>query len=145
MNKFLVMSVLALGVWQTGHAQTKAKSAPTAQAAEDSSEMLFKAWDKNSDGQLSETEFKAGWEHAQQLARTQMALRRQFSILDANHDGGIDATEYGNLVLIKNAGKNAPPFARFDANANAKLEFAEYLKLVEALAPQQANAKGAKK
>ena len=73
-----------------------------------------------------------------------MQLRRQFATLDANHDGAIDASEYGNLVLIKNAGKTAPPLARFDVNADGKLEFGEYLKLVEALAPKEA-AKGAAK
>ena len=47
-------------------------------------------------------------------------------------------------MLIKNAGKTAPPLARFDVNADGKLEFGEYLKLVEALAPKEA-AKGAAK
>jgi len=65
--------------------------------------------------------------------------------IDANHDRGIDASEYGNLVLVKNAGKGAPPLARFDADGNGKLAFPEYVKLVEALAPRQAAGPGATK
>jgi hypothetical protein len=40
-------------------------------------------------------------------------------------------------MLVKNAGKAAPPLARFDADGDGKLEFAEYVRLVETLAPQQ--------
>lgn len=126
------------------HAQAKPAAPAPAAAAADPAAAMFKAWDKNNDGQLSLVEFRTGWEQAQAVARAQIALRRQFASLDTNHDGAIDSSEYGNLALIKQAGKAAPPLARFDANGNGKLEFAEYLKLVEALAPQPA-AKGAGK
>ncbi len=126
------------------HAQAKPAAPAPAAAAADPAAAMFKAWDKNNDGQLSLAEFRTGWEQAQAVARAQIALRRQFASLDTNHDGAIDSSEYGNLALIKQAGKAAPPLARFDANGNGKLEFAEYLKLVEALAPQPA-AKGAGK
>lgn len=129
---------------QVVHAQAKPAAPAPAAAAADPAAAMFKAWDKNNDGQLSLAEFRTGWEQAQAVARAQIALRRQFASLDTNHDGAIDSSEYGNLALIKQAGKAAPPLARFDANGNGKLEFAEYLKLVEALAPQPA-AKGAGK
>jgi Ca2+-binding EF-hand superfamily protein len=126
---------------QPAQAQAKkaasAQTAATAAAPQDLAADTFKQWDKNGDGQLSLPEFRAGWQQAQAAAQLQMQLRRQFANLDSNHDGAIDSSEYGNLVLIKNAGKNAPPLARFDSNGDGKLEFAEYVKLVEALAPQQ--------
>lgn len=135
MNRKFFLSALLLVVAMPLHAQNK-PSAPAA-ARPDPAATTFKAWDKNADGQLSLVEFRAGWEQTQAVARTQMALRRQFASLDANHDDGLDATEYANLVLIKQAGKSAPPLARFDANGNAKLEFPEYVKLVETLAAKQ--------
>ena len=120
-----------------------AQAKPAVQA--DPAAAAFKAWDKNDDGQLSLVEFRAGWEQMQAALRVEQGLRRQFATLDANHDGAIDASEYGNLVLIKQAGKAAPPLARFDANGDGKLEFAEYVALVQALAPQQDAGKGGKK
>ena len=145
----LTALVLAMLMAQGVHAQsrksaTAAAPAAPAPAAKDMAAETFKQWDKNADGQLSLPEFRAGWQQAQAAAQLQVQLRRQFATLDANHDGAIDASEYGNLVLIKNAGKNAPPLARLDANADGKLEFGEYLKLVETLAPKEAT-KGAAK
>lgn len=145
MIRLLATGVFAFFLSQAAYAQ-QGKPAPAqkAQAAADPAAAMFKAWDKNSDGQLSLTEFRAGWQQAQTVAKTQAALGRQFAALDANHDRAIDAGEYGNLLLVKNAGKAAPPLARFDANADGKLEFAEYVKLVETLAPQQEARKEAK-
>ena len=142
MIRLLATGVLALVLSQTVHAQQgKPVATPQAQATADPAAAMFKAWDKNSDGQLSLMEFRAGWLQAQAVAKTQAALGRQFAALDANHDRAIDAGEYGNLLLVKNAGKAAPPLARFDANVNGKLEFVEYVKLVETLAPQQQEAR----
>ena len=45
--------------------------------------------------------------------------------------------EYANLVLVKQAGKAAPGLATFDANKNQKLEFSEYLTVVQRLAASQ--------
>jgi hypothetical protein len=144
MIRFFTVGVLALSLSQAAQAQQgKPAAAPQAQAAADPAAAMFKAWDKNSDGQLSLVEFRSGWQQAQAVAKTQAALGRQFATLDANHDRAIDAGEYGNLLLVKNAGKAAPPLARFDGNGNGRLEFAEYVKLVETLAPQEAH-KGAK-
>ena len=135
MNRKFFLPVLLLVAALPLQAQNK--PVPPAPPRPDPAAATVKAWDKNADGQLSLVEFRAGWEQTQAAARTQMALRRQFASIDANHDGGLDATEYANLVLIKQAGKAAPPLSRFDANGNAKLEFAEYVKLVETLAAKQ--------
>ncbi len=117
-------------------AQARPAAAPAAQPAVDEATRTFRAWDKNGDGQLSMAEFSEGFKRARAVAVTEARLRRQFATIDANHNGAIDANEYSNLVLIKEAGRNAPPLSRFDANGNGKLEFNEYLKLVEALAPK---------
>lgn len=142
MNRKFFLPVLLLVAALPLQAQNK--PATPAATRQDPAATMFKAWDKNADGQLSLVEFRAGWEQAQAELRVQQALRRQFAALDANHDGAIDASEYGNLLLIKQAGKAAPPLARFDANGNGKLEFVEYVKLVEALAPRQDAGKGGK-
>ncbi|MGE4366090.1 EF-hand domain-containing protein [Thermomonas sp.] len=138
----LLAGLLPMGLLQ---AQTKPVAPAPSAARPDPVAATFKAWDKNGDGQLSLPEFRAGWEQMQAALRVEQALRRQFAALDTNHDGAIDASEYGNLVLIKQAGKAAPPLARFDANGDGKLEFVEYVKLVQALAPQQDAGKGGKK
>lgn len=138
----LLAGLLPMGLLQ---AQTKPAAPAPSAARPDPVAATFKAWDKNGDGQLSLPEFRAGWEQMQAALRVEQALRRQFAALDTNHDGAIDASEYGNLVLIKQAGKAAPPLARFDANGDGKLEFVEYVKLVQALAPPQDAGKGGKK
>ncbi len=128
-----------------GPALAQATPAKPATPATDAVAESFRAWDRNGDGQLSLVEFRAGWQRAQALAKAQAGLQRQFAAIDANRDGGLDAGEYANLVLVKNAGRAAPPLARFDANADGKLAFPEYVKLVEALAPRQATGPGATK
>ena len=138
MIRRLAAVALALLICQSAHAQQgKPAHARQGPASADPAAATFKAWDGDANGQLSLAEFRAGWQRAQAQAKTQAALARQFATIDANHDRGIDAGEYRNLVLVKNAGKEAPPLARFDADGSGKLGFAEYVRLVEALAPKQ--------
>jgi hypothetical protein len=80
----------------------------------------------------------------QRVAETQARLRQQFATVDVNKNNAIDPGEYGSLLLVKQAGKSAPQMSVFDGNRDGKLEFAEYLRLVQALAPKDA-AKGAAK
>ena len=138
MNRAAI-SVLALLVAQS------AQGAQGGAAAGDTDAAMFKAWDKNGDGQLSPAEFRAGREEAKAVARAQAALARQFAAMDANHDRAIDAGEYGHLLLVKDAGKAAPPLARFDADGDGWLEFVEYVRLVETLAPRHAAREDQKK
>ena len=118
-------------------APANAQQQPRA-AADPAAAEAFKAWDKNADGNLSPVEFRAGWQQVQRVAETQARLRHQFATVDANDNGAIDPAEYGSLLLVKNAGKNAPQMSVFDGNKDGKLAFGEYVKLVQTLAPQEA-------
>jgi hypothetical protein len=100
----------------------------------------FKAWDSNHDGALSQAEFRAGMvafrRRTEASAALAVRLRAQFDKVDANGDGALDGGEYGNLMLIRNTAK-APALGAFDRNHDQRLDFAEYLVLVERLAPAQ--------
>lgn len=130
----LLVAVIAVSAPQAW-AQA-AKPAARATTADPAAE-AFKAWDKDRDGNLSLVEFRAGWQQVQRVAETQARLRQQFSTVDANGNGAIDPGEYGGLVLVKQAGKDAPQMSVFDGNRDGKLGFGEYVKLVQALAPQE--------
>ena len=76
----------------------------------------------------------------QRVTEVQARLRHQFGTVDANKNDAIDPAEYGNLMLVKQAGKSAPQMSVFDANRDGKLGFGEYVKLVQALAPDAGKA-----
>ncbi len=143
MNRCIAMTslsvVLATLAGMAG-AQTKPAVAP-AIAQPNPADAAFSAWDADHNGSLSQQEFRTGWLQARQVMQLQARLSKQFALIDANKSGAIEASEYGNLVLIKEAGKSAPPLATFDTNKDGKLQPAEYLKLVSTLAPKEA-AKG---
>lgn len=144
------MAMLAGGVLllaaQPAIAQSAAPQAKPAQAAaaQDPAGEAFKAWDKDRNGSLSLAEFRTGWQQVQRVTEVQARLRHQFGTVDANKNNAIDPAEYGNLVLVKQAGKNAPQMSVFDANRDGKLEFGEYVKLVQTLSAQE-SGKGAAK
>ena len=145
------MMALAGGMLLLGAQQAAAQSAAPAKPmatqarpAEDPAGEAFKAWDKDRNGSLSLVEFRTGWQQVQRVAEMQARLRHQFGTVDANKNNAIDPAEYGNLMLIKQAGKNAPQMSVFDGNRDGKLVFGEYVKLVQTLAPQDAG-KGAAK
>ena len=141
----LAGGLLLLGA-QLANAQTAPANAKPAQAtAPDSAGEAFKAWDKDRNGSLSLVEFRTGWQQVQRVAEMQARLRNQFGTVDVNKNNAIDPAEYGNLVLVKQAGKNAPQMSVFDANRDGKLGFGEYVKLVQALAPAPEAGKGAAK
>lgn len=138
----LAGGLLLLGAQQAAAQSAAAKPAPAAQArpAQDPAAEAFKAWDKDGNGSLSLVEFRTGWQQVQRVAETQARLRHQFTTVDANKNNAIDPAEYGTLLLVKQAGKNAPQMSMFDANRDGKLEFGEYVKLVQALAPEAGKA-----
>jgi Ca2+-binding EF-hand superfamily protein len=118
-------------------AQAWAQAATPAAPAADPAAEAFRAWDKDKNGNLSVVEFRAGWVQVQRVAETQARLRQQFAAVDTNKNGAIDPPEYRSLLLVKQAGKNAPQMSVFDRNRDGKLGFGEYVKLVQALAPQE--------
>lgn len=134
-----ILAALWLLAMPAAHAQAQAKPAQPARpaAAKSPADAAFQAWDKDHDGKLSQVEFRAGWQQVQRAAEVQAGLRHQFGVLDANRNKALDVAEYANLELVKKAGKAAPPLARFDANANGRLEFNEYVRAVQALAPRE--------
>ncbi len=107
-------------------------------------EGIFDRWDTDGNGLLSRDEFAKGWAAQAIVARKaalesmQEGLHEQFAAVDANDNGGIDADEYGELVLVRRAGAKAPAMATFDANADGRLQFDEYLQLVRRMAQPQA-------
>ena len=140
----IVIALSAPGAWAQSAQPPASNAPPQARPAADPAAEAFKAWDRDRDGNLSLVEFRAGWQQVQRVAETQARLRQQFTTVDANKNGAIDPAEYGSLVLVKQAGKNAPQMSVFDGNRDGKLEFGEYVRLVQALAPKDA-AKGAGK
>ena len=138
-NARIVLAMIAGLAISPAWAQQGAKpAAAQARPAADPAAEAFKAWDKDASGNLSPVEFRAGWQQVQRVAETQARLRHQFATVDANDNGAIDPAEYGSLLLVKNAGKNAPQMSVFDGNKDGKLAFGEYVKLVQTLAPQEA-------
>ena len=93
----------------------------------------FDAWDKNKDNQISREEFRGGWA----MARNDLIVQRlaaEFQRQDANKNSKIEASEYGNLMLVKRLGASAPALATFDKNKDAGLDFNEYLEFVKTAA-----------
>jgi EF hand domain-containing protein len=113
-------------------------AAPNAQSVPPEVDAAFAAWDADRSGALSLQEFRSGWMMMRRASETQARLRGQFDTIDANRNGGIDANEYANLVLVKRAGKSAPLLSAFDANRNQRLEFPEYLEFIKRMTQPQA-------
>ncbi|MFT3806977.1 EF-hand domain-containing protein [Arenimonas sp.] len=111
-------------------AQNKPAAEPVRRAA--SPEDMFNAWDKDKNKSLSLDEFKAGWGNVMQ-ANAVVRLQGQFRAHDTNKSGFIEATEFANLPIIKQAGKSAPMLSAYDANADQKLDFKEYISLIETM------------
>jgi hypothetical protein len=101
---------------------------------------VFAALDTDHDGALSAREFAAGYADLQRAIALGVRLREQFRTVDTDHSGALEAGEYAALVLVRAAGASAPPLAAFDADADHRLDFAEYVALVRRLAPPAAAA-----
>ena len=100
----------------------------------------FAAWDADRNGVLSQAEFQAGWRNMAERSAA-ARLRAQFDKLDRNNDGGLDRSEYANLALVLQAGKEAPGLEAFDANGDKRLQFDEYVSSVDALAAANRKAR----
>lgn len=132
----LLAAVSAQPAWAQATTPAAPVAAPQARPGAGPAAEAFKAWDQDHNGSLSLAEFRAGWQQLQRVAETQARLHHQFSTVDANSNNAIDPAEYGSLLLVRQAGKSAPQMSMFDADRDGKLQFGEYLKLVQALAPR---------
>ena len=145
MNRVLAITSISLALGLSSPiavAQNKPVNAPVTPQIQPE-QAIFTAWDTDHNGNLSQQEFRTGWQQQREAIQVQAKLRQQFAVIDANKSGAIDASEYGNLLLIKQAGKAAPNLATFDVNKDGKLQPSEYMQLVMKLAPQEAaKAKG---
>jgi Ca2+-binding EF-hand superfamily protein len=113
-------------------------AATTAQAG---AQGPFAALDANHDGALSAQEFQSGYPGLVRAIEIELRLRDQFHALDADRSGAIESGEYARMALVQRAGTTAPALARFDSNHDQKLNFAEYLAAVRALAAPPAAGK----
>jgi Ca2+-binding EF-hand superfamily protein len=126
MTAVLVAALFAAGA---AHAQTPA--APAAKTQPAGAEGLFVRWDTDKNQALSLAEFKVGWQEVE----TSTALRKlheNFMARDTDKSGGLEAAEYAKLELVKQAGAAAPPLASFDTDNNQRLDFKEYMGLINA-------------
>lgn len=120
---------VALAAANTALAQTAPAAGARQQAA--TPESIFTRWDKDKNKGLSLEEFKAGWQEVQ-ATNVLRKLHGNFVAMDTNKSGGLEAAEFSNLGLVKNA-KPAPQFATYDTDKNQKIEFKEYVAMVKAL------------
>ena len=140
MNKTILAAIVAglLSLFPTHGASAQAVATRPATASDKTIppeiHAAFAAWDQDRNGALSLSEFRSGWVALRRAGELQARLRAQFHTVDANRSGAIDASEYGSLLLVKRAGKSAPPLSTFDTNKDQRLQFGEYLKLVQGMA-----------
>jgi hypothetical protein len=130
--------IVALLVANAVHAQstatpTKTPATQATSAPAEGPDALFARWDTNHDKLLSADEFRAGWQQLQ----TVRALHEQFVAHDTNKNGCLNAAEYAQLTLIKNAGPAAPPMAQFDVQKNQCLDFKEYVGVIDYMLKHQ--------
>jgi len=138
-NLAALAAVLALAVAGGATAQTAAPKAGTPAANKPrvaTPDETFALWDKDKNKSLSLEEFKAGYQMVQAQG-TVRKLHANFSAMDKNKNGTLESDEYANLELIKKAGAKAPMMSFFDTDKNGKLDFKEYLAMIEAMVKKQ--------
>lgn len=133
-TSFLATCLPSSAASQAAPATTPKPAQAAPQGVPPEIDTAFQAWDVDHNGTLSLQEFRNGWLMLRRTAEVQARLREQFHKLDTNGNGAIEANEYANLLLVKQAGKSALPLSAFDANKNQRLEFGEYVELVQRMA-----------
>ena len=137
--------ILAASLAGSALAQQAAKPAPAPSAGaaangqQGSPDQLFTQWDADKNGQLSRKEFNQGWEQAREASLIGR-LEAQFKSMDADRNGVLDEKEYGNLPMIKRTGPGGPRLAVFDTDKSGKLDFREYLIMVQTMIKRSESA-----
>lgn len=135
-SRILAFAALALACAQVSAQAQQPARQPAPAPASQQADAAFAAWDTDRNRSISQQEFRNGWASMQRRIVAE-GLRAQFNQIDANRNGAIDANEYGNLMLIKRAGRSAPALATFDANKDQRLQFQEYAAMVQRLTPRR--------
>lgn len=131
-NKLAASAVAALALAFAGATAAQQATAPAGKPRAATPDETFALWDKDKSKSLSLDEFKAGY----QMTQAQVAVRKlhgNFVSMDKNKSNFLEQDEYANLELIKKAGAKAPAMSTFDADKNGKLDFKEYVKLIETM------------
>jgi Ca2+-binding EF-hand superfamily protein len=134
-NTLLAIGLAAATLTGSAFAQSAAKPAAPAngQAPERATpEAVFNTWDKDKNKSLSLDEFKAGWTEIQ-MRQIIGKLHQNFVAMDTNKSGTLEQTEFANLEIIKKAGAKAPMMSAFDTDKNGKMEFKEYVEMVNSM------------
>lgn len=134
-NKLAAAAAAALALAFAGTAvaqQAGAKPAAGAQVKQQGPEEVFNRWDKDKNKSLSLEEFRAGFGEVQ-AANAVRKLHQNFTQMDVNKSGALEQNEYANLELIKKAGSKAPMMSAYDADKNGKMEFKEYVSMIQTM------------
>jgi Ca2+-binding EF-hand superfamily protein len=139
-NLAALTAALALAFAGAAAAQTAAPAKAGAPAANKprvaTPDETFALWDKDKNKSLSLEEFKAGYQMVQAQG-TVRKLHANFAAMDKNKSNALEFDEYANLELVKKAGAKAPAMTTFDTDKNGKLDFKEYLGMIEAMVKKQ--------
>lgn len=134
----VLLAMLALAGAAEVSAQEQAQEEPLPTplidevAAAAAAEALFGRLDSDHDGQLSLEEFRAVMPSRRQGVVYQR-LSAHFRNRDTDQSGFLEAGEFAALLLIINAGSDAPTMESADSNADARLDFREYALLMARL------------
>ena len=130
-NKLAAATVAAIALTFAGASAAQQGAKPAAgQPRVATADEAFAQWDKDKNKTLSLEEFKAGFQTLQAQSAVRK-LHQNFTAMDKNKSGTLEQDEFASLEVVKQAGAKAPAFATFDADKNGKLDFKEYLSLIE--------------
>lgn len=97
----------------------------TSEDARREAEKMMEAHDKDGDDGISFEEFAEVWQR-NMLMTNKKYMKCVFDVLDADGDGGIDAEELQQCLMIKDMQEIAQMIQEVDANGDGKIDFEEF-------------------
>lgn len=97
----------------------------TTQDARKEAEKMMEAHDKDGDEGISFEEFAEVWQR-NMLMTNKKYMRCVFDVLDADGDGGIDANELKDCLMINDEAEIQAMIQEVDANGDGKIDFEEF-------------------